>query len=688
MGSGRRHVVITALLLLVLAGVMSIGPPVGAQIVLEVIDLGEDGGGVAVNHNTNRVYVAVKGQVNVYDAETHGLVTSIPLPQNYSACYDLAVNAATNRIYGIGLRTYVIDGDSNAVLANLDKGGREVVVNPATNRVYIAGMVLYPYTDPYAVHVLDGTSNTWLPDIDLGTTGSSEQVHLAVNPVANRVYVAFTGDDDLRPLDGNTHVEGARVHLADIGHVAVDPSRNRVYVRTSYQGAVVLDGTTHTQVGTIEKIGGRLRLNELTNRIYGVASRSPGYILQVADGATYSLIEHVYLDGNLENYGVHAELGKLFATHGSYPSTWRKKMTVIQDASPTSPAPTAIPGVIAELDLPEDPDGIAVNSATNRVYVGVDGGLAVFDATSLTPLPFIDLSDDSYSPPIYDVGVNESLNRIYAVSVSRTYVINGANGQVLGQLGGGNEIAVNPSNGRVYIADESPFRDVPDYLRIYDGVSLAHIRTLNLGTTIYVGNWVHVAVNPTTDYAYCTYSLDDDLRIISPATDAVSQTIGYASSGTIAVNPTTNRVYVWVSRGGESGALILDGDNHAELGMIPGLSGQLEMNPQNNRLYGYRGWTLFQVADGTSGELLGRVFLDGHIEDYAIHPGLSRLYVTHADYPSEWARKVSVIQDTGGPPIPTHTPTVTPSPTPTLTPFPTPEGGWPYSLVLPMVLRG
>ena len=680
---GRRNLIAVVMLLIAVVG-MSISPTVGAQIVLDVIDLGDNGGGVAVNPNTHRVYVAVKGQINVYDAESHAPLTAIPLPQNYTACYDVAVNTATNRIYAVGFRTYVIDGNTHTVLHHFAKVGKEIAVNPTTNRIYIASLVTYPYTDPHVVHVLDGASNTWLPDINLGSTGSSDYVHLAVNPTANRVYVAFTGDDDLRVLDGTTHAEVTRLHLADIGHVAVNPDTNRIYVRTSYEGAVVLDGATHTQVGTVPKIAGRLRLNWLTNHIYGVAPRSPGYILQIADGATNSVVGYVYLDGDLENYGLHIGLGKVFATHDSYPPTWGKKMTVIQDASPTSPAPTAIPGVIATLDLPEDGEGVAVNSMTNRLYVGVDGGIAVFDATTLAPLPFIDLSQNGYSPPVYDVGVDETLNRIYAVSVGRTYVLNGANGEVLGQLGGGNEIAVNPINGRVYIADESPYRNVPDYLKIYDGVSLAHIRTLNLGTTIYVGNWVHVAVNPTTGYAYCTYSLGDDLRIISPTTDDVVQTIDYASSGTIAVNPATNRVYVWISRGGQSGALILDGNTHAELGMIQGVGGQLETNPQTDRLHGYSGSTLFQVADGTSGELQGRVFLDGRIKHYAVHPGLSRLYATHDSYPAEWAQKVSVIQDAGGPPGPTETPTSTPTNTPTPTPTFTPG---PLRLYLPLVWR-
>jgi len=687
----RRKCLIAVVVVLVVAfaALLSISLPARAQIILAVLDLGKDGGGVAVNPDTNRVYVAVTGQLNVYDAQTHALVTTIPLPQNYSPCYDVAVNSTTNRIYAVSFRTYVIDGNSNTVLQNLDRKGNEVVVNPTTNRIYIASIVSYPYTDPYLVYVLDGATNTWLPDINLGSIASSKTIHLGVNPNTNRVYIAFTGDNDLRVLDGNSHAEVARVHLENIGYVAVNPDTNRVYVGTNYVDAAVLDGATHAQVGTIPRIGGgRLRLNQLTNRIYGVASTSPGYVLRVADLATNSQVGYVYLDGNLANYDVHIGLGKLFATHASSPSTWAKKMTIIQDASPTSPAPLPSPPcVIATLDLPEDGDGVAVNTATNRLYVGVDGGLAVFEAATLAPLPFIDLSSDTYQPPIYDVGVDVTRNQIYAVSVSQTYVINGANNQVIGQLGGGDEIAVNSSNGRVYIADDAVWLGDPDRLRIYDGVTLALIRTINLGTSSYFQSG-HVAVNPTTGYAYCTYSLDDDLRIISPTTDDVIQTIDYTSIGTVAVNPATNRVYVWISRSGQSGALILDGNTHAELGMIQGVSGQLATNPQTNRLYGYTGYTLFQAYDGTSGVLLSRVFLDGQIRDYAVHPGLSRLYATHYNYPAEWAKKVAVIQDTSEPQVPTATPTgVLPTATPTMTPTPTGTRTPGYVFYLPLIMK-
>ncbi len=646
-----------------------------AQVVVDVIDLGKDGGGVAVNASTDRLYVAVPGQLNVYDTGTHTLVTTISLPQNYSACYDVAVNPVDNRIYAVGLRTYVVDGNSNTVLANLDAGGREVAVNPTTNRIYVGCTVSYPYTDPYVVRVLDGATNNWLPDIPLGSVGSFEYVHVAANPTTNRVYVAFSGDDELRVLNGNSHAEVARVHRENMGNVTVNPDTNQVYLGVSYTNVEILDGNTHASLGTIARIGTQLRLNRLTGRLYGVASTTPGYVLRIADLASGTIAGYIHLDGNLADYDIHASLGKLFATHSSSPTYWSKKMDVIQDASPASPAPLPTPpNVVAALDLPEKGDGVAVNAATNRLYVGVDGGVAVYDASTLAALAFVDLSSGSYKPPVYALGVDEALNHIYAVGVGQTWVIDGVNHKIVGTLAAGDEIAINARNGRVYIADRAVTLNVPDRLRIYDGTTLTHIRTIDLGTSIYY-QWVDVTVNPTTDYAYCTYSLDDDLRIISPTTDDVVNTIDYASIGDVAVNPVSNRIYVWISRGGQSGALVLDGNSHGEIGLIQGISGQFAVNPQADRLYGYTGYTLFQIVDGTSGESRGRVFLDGQIRAYALHPGLMRLYATHHDYPAEWAKRLSVIQDAGGPPAATATPTATPVPvaSPTATRPPAPD---------------
>jgi DNA-binding beta-propeller fold protein YncE len=149
-------------------------PPVHAQIILQTIDLGGDGGGIAVDQAAHRAYVAVEGKIKVYDTRTHTLVTTITLT-GYTAIYDLALNPGTKRLYATGLDTYVVDTNSNTVVATFaDKEGREVAVNTATNRVYFVDEPGYPYTDPAVIHVLNGATNTWLSDINLGAVTYSE----------------------------------------------------------------------------------------------------------------------------------------------------------------------------------------------------------------------------------------------------------------------------------------------------------------------------------------------------------------------------------------------------------------------------------------------------------------------------------------------------------------------------------
>jgi len=643
-------------------------PPVRAQAIVNVIDLGNNGGGVAVNPITNRLYVAVAGQLQVYDAQTLTLITTIALPQNNVACNDVAVNVATNRIYITGFRTYVVDGNSNTLLANLNQEGSELAVNPVTNRVYLSDYSYHSGSEPFVVRVLDGADNTWLPDLLVGSATGYQEVHLAVNPAANRLYVTFTADDDLRVLDAGTHAEVGRVDFSTAGYVAVSPRTGWIYVGIGTEGVAVLDGTSHARVATIPKMSGRLRLNPRTDRLYAADFAWVGYVLRIADLASNRVTGYVYFEGTLANFDVHPESGKVFAPHQSYPAGWAKKMSVIQDASAFSPAPVPpLPRTIGTLDLPADGEGIGVNSVTNRVYVGLVGGLAVYDALTLAPLPYINLTAGAVQPHIEDVGVDEARNRIYAVCDSGAFVVDGATDRWIGTVTGGDRVAVNSTNGRVYIADMSPYVGVPDVVRIYDGPSLSSVRTINLGSPTTLQS-VSVAVNPATGFAYATYSFGGNLHIISPATDDVVQEIDYSSSGLMAVNPVTNRIYVTASRGEQSGIVVLDGNTHAELAWLSDIYGKLATNPQTNRLYGTAGTglTVLRMADGTTGAILAHAFVDGNTWDYAVHPALARLYVAYAAGRSGWARAVAVIQDTGGPPAPT--PTVTPTRHPPITP--------------------
>ncbi len=661
-----RRILALVLLISVVLG-SPVCPASRAQSPLTTIDLGVEGRGIAADWGTGRIWVAVEGQLRAYDARTLAPAATITLPQNYYACGEVAINQVTHRAYVVGSRTYVVDIQANAVLANLGQGGSEVVVNPTTNRVYMA----YYSNHTYAVRVLNGADNSWQPDIPVATTTSYTVywVRLAVNPNLNRVYVTYSEDDSLRVLDGNTHQELTRMTFEDIGYVAVDPNTWRVYVETGDDGVAVLDGVSHARLATIAHLHGPLRISPWTKRLYGAEWGSVTR-LRCASLASNTVVGHSLLEGYNVSYAVDPTTGRLFVTTRD-PAEWRKTLRVIQDASITTPAPaSALPKVIASAALPADGRSVAVNATTNRVYVGVTGGVAIYDSVSLAQVGYVNLTDGTYAPPSDDICVDETRNRIYTVSDYGLYAIDGATNGLLGKITGGDRVAVNSTNGRVYVADASPFLGHPDVVRVVDGPSLSSVRTIKLGTSIYFQS-VSVAVNPTTGYAYATYSADDNLHIISPLTDDLMGEVDFDSAGYMAVNPAANRVYVQVTSGGKRGVVLLDGNSHAQLGFFTYFPGQIATNPLTNRLYGREGTgsELFSFADGTSGAVLALALVDGDVHDYAVHPGLARLYAVVSEETYGPARELVVIQDEGSSlPTPTPTPTRTPVPLPSFTP--------------------
>ena len=99
---------------------------------------------IAVNEETNRVYVGTGQNLTVIDGETNDVILEIQLDFKVEV---LAVNPRTNHVYASGdsapsdKGTYVIDGSSGSVVGYLknkawDQHG--IAVNPSTNLVYIA----------------------------------------------------------------------------------------------------------------------------------------------------------------------------------------------------------------------------------------------------------------------------------------------------------------------------------------------------------------------------------------------------------------------------------------------------------------------------------------------------------------------------------------------------------------------
>jgi YVTN family beta-propeller protein len=103
---------------------------------------------LAVNPDTNRIFVGIcdsdfgadPDKVMVIDGATDAVLASITIGNHPSA---IAVNVNTNRVYVANRgsdRVSVIDGHTDTVIATLDVGVQpvDIAIDPTTNRIYVA----------------------------------------------------------------------------------------------------------------------------------------------------------------------------------------------------------------------------------------------------------------------------------------------------------------------------------------------------------------------------------------------------------------------------------------------------------------------------------------------------------------------------------------------------------------------
>ena len=291
--------------------------------------------------------------------------------------------------------------------------------------------------------------------------------------------------------------------------------------------------------------------------------------------------------------------------------------------------------VIANITLDKEPKCIAVNDETNRVYVGVEGGLVVIDGETDEVLTEI-LSDTE----VVALAVNPQTNRVYAaVYGENVTVINGATNQVVGgileRVYNSYELAVNPVTNLVYIADWTTILGEYDRVRVYHGENLTLIETVNIpgsneSTTI---QRVGVAVNPDTNRIYATWRGNNTLHVIDGNTHEITKTVEPSSfSDTVTVNQYTDYVYV--------GKAVLDGETLVEV--TSDYQGDLKaVNPLSNILYTTQYENLYAL-NGSTHAVLDSLELHWWISSYfdpiAVNPQTSKIYMINYQ-----ANQVSVV---------------------------------------------
>ncbi len=138
---------------------------------------------VAVNEVTNMVYVAYSNSDRTYfiDGASNAIVRTITAGVP-SSDLDIAVNSQTNRVYVKGsTKVTVLDGATGAKVGEIP-GAWDIEVNSAANRVYLF--------QSKTLQILDGATDGLLYSIQAPyrITGGG------VNPATNRVYLLHKSD--------------------------------------------------------------------------------------------------------------------------------------------------------------------------------------------------------------------------------------------------------------------------------------------------------------------------------------------------------------------------------------------------------------------------------------------------------------------------------------------------------------
>jgi YVTN family beta-propeller protein len=297
-----------------------------ATSVIATVDVGSYPRGIAVNPNTDRIYVVgeYSEHLSAINGVTNSVVATIPLN---GKGWTVAVNPTTNRIYCVVYNydnppyVLVIDGETNSVIASIPSprtgASGAIAVNPATNRIYWT----HPSWTSNNISVIDGTTNTIIHTFGAG----SGLYDVAVNPITNRIYVLRMYEDSILVLNGNTDSVVDVVQVGDFPYgVAVDTITNRIYVSNGYSDNVsVIDGVSNSVVATIPvAVQGGVEVNPYSDHIY-VGHYSD---IRVVDVATNSVIDTITVGRMQTGFAVNPSTNRLYAS-----DYWGSRVLVISD---------------------------------------------------------------------------------------------------------------------------------------------------------------------------------------------------------------------------------------------------------------------------------------------------------------------------------------------------------------------
>jgi YVTN family beta-propeller protein len=303
----------------------------------------------------------------------------------------------------------------------------------------------------------------------------------------------------------------------------------------------------------------------------------------------------------------------------------------------TGPAQAGSPHVITTIPVNREPVNIAVNPATDMIYVTEPAQLQVIDGKTGTVAATLHMPNQ-----VFDVAVDPATDMIYATDSSQRSVlaIDGKTNTVAAQIrigGFGFWIAVDPRTDRIYT--ENATSPGVEHVAVIDGRTNSLITRIPTHAIFEQG----IAVNPVTNTIYAAAGSPDSLLVINGQTNKVTATVD-TSPFYVATDPVTNTIYA-TELGENSGLVdVINGQTNTLSTVISGGSPEgIATDPRTDFVYTADFWGgNVRVINGQTSKVTAKVGVGHHPQGVAADPQTNRIYVANTG-----SRSVSVLAGAG-----------------------------------------
>jgi YVTN family beta-propeller protein len=343
---------------------------------------------------------------------------------------------------------------------------------------------------------------------------------------------------------------------------------------------------------------------------------------------------------------VDAATNKIYVTNAG-----SNNVTIIDGVSNTT----------TTVNVGASPNAVTVDQATNKIYVAnhddssvtvIDGATNATTSVAVNDIPF------THSNLPVAIAVNAATNQIYAAAGSSDglrsgtlAIIDGATNGVSHFLGAQqvvNGMALNPATNKIYVIGFDAGGGPPlGLLRIFDGATLgsSDVQINGSGGSLPSA----VAVNPVTNKIYVSDSNlnNNNVTVVDGNTQATTTVNVGASPTALAVNTKTDKIYV--ANSGSSTVSIIDGASNSvttvNVGTFPDA---VTVDEGTNRIYVLnRDSNSVTVMDGAANAIVETLEVGTKPGAAAVNPATGKIYVTNTA-----SNNVTVMDGTVTPPVP------------------------------------